>query len=228
MPYNTIITKATKKGKVVELGIDVGLRNEMVCSIRDRIIDNLQATKRFLELGETYKEICAGIYTYAIEEYGKILFLNSLSPLPPPNNDKLKVPYTHYNHGFLDHFHKFELALYDKNLPYSCKVLRGGDFTFTGFSSTGFITDTPADFEARKSIFYADFDGNNNYNSILTTLQVDRDLLKNAVDEFLKFMDAQKHPIWVFMIPLSALTLSSRIGMAVASMLSNGSNNSFI
>jgi hypothetical protein len=101
MPYNTIITKATKKGKVVELGIDVGLRNEMVCSIRDRIIDNLQATKRFLELGETYKEICAGIYTYAIEEYGKILFLNSLSPLPPPNNDKLKVPYTHYNHVFL-------------------------------------------------------------------------------------------------------------------------------
>jgi hypothetical protein len=80
MPYNkTIITDKTKKGKVLEFGIDIGLRNEMVCSIRDRIIHNLGATKRLLELGEDYKDICAGIITYAIEEYGKILFLNSLS-----------------------------------------------------------------------------------------------------------------------------------------------------
>jgi hypothetical protein len=195
MSYNTIVTKRAKKGKAEEFGIDIGLRDEMVRTVKDRIIHNLEATKRFLGLNEKqYDDICAGIYTYAIEEYGKILFLNSLSPLPSPNNNKLKVPYTHLNQGFFDHIHKFELALYDKNLPYSCKVLRGGGFTFTGFTKTGFITDTPADFEARKSIFYTDFDGNNNYNSILTPLQVDRGLLEKAVDEFLNFMRAQNFP----------------------------------
>jgi hypothetical protein len=195
MSYNTIITKRTKKGKIEEFGIDIGLRNEMVRTVRDRIIHNLEATKLFLALNEKqYDDICAGIYTYAIEEYGKILFLNSLSPLPPPNNNKLKVPYTHFNQGFLDHYHKFELALYDKSLPYSCKVLRGGSFTFISFTKTGFTTDTPADFEARKSIFYADFNQNNNYNSILTPLQVDRSLLENAVGDFVKFMKIQNYP----------------------------------
>jgi hypothetical protein len=167
MPYDkTIITDKTKKGKVLEFGIDIGLRSEMVCSIRDRIIHNLGATKRLLELGEDYKDICAGIITYAIEEYGKILFLNNLSPFPPPNNNRVRVPYTSDNNGFLDRYHKFDLALYDNALPYSCKVLYPGGLTFTGFKSSGFITDTPADFLARKSIFYADFDKEDNYNSI--------------------------------------------------------------
>lgn len=203
--YITNITKKTKKGKALELEIDVGLRNDIVCFIQQRIIHNLKAAKRFLELKETYyNNICAGIYTYAIEEYGKILFLNSLSPSPPPNNNKITIPYTHDNQGFLDHRHKFELALYDNKLPYSCKVLRGGGFTFTGFTSSGFTTDTPADFEARKSIFYADFDENNNYNSILTPLQVDRGLLENAVDEFLKFMKAQKYLRGIYDTSLSS------------------------
>lgn len=220
MPYNkTIITGRIRKGKVVEFGIDVGLRNEMVCSIRDRIIHNLEATKRLLELGEDYKDICAGILTYAIEEYGKILFLNNLSPFLPPHNNRVKVPYTSDNNGFLDPDHKFELALYDKNLPYSCKVLRGGGFTFTGFTSTGFITDTLADFDARKSIFYADFDRKANYNSILTPLQIDRRTLEDAVEGFSKFMNAQRYPYGVFMMPLSALTLPSRIGMEASTIL---------
>jgi hypothetical protein len=73
MPYNTIITKTTNKGKVLEFEIDVGLRDDMRRSIRDRIIYNLEATKRFLELGEDYKDIYAEVYTYAVEEYGKIL-----------------------------------------------------------------------------------------------------------------------------------------------------------
>ena len=225
MPYNKTIIE-TKKGKVREFGIDIGLRNEMVCRIRDRIIHNLGATKRLLELGEDYKDICAGIITYAIEEYGKILFLNRLSPLLPPNNNRLKVPYRNDNEGFLDHYHKFDLALYDNALPYSCKVLYPGGLTFTGFLPSGFITDTPADFLARKSIFYAVFYKKDNYNSILPPLQVDRGLLVDA-EEFSKFMNAQRYPYGVFMIPLSALTLPSRIGMEASTIL-NGSNSSFI
>jgi hypothetical protein len=73
-------------------------------------------------------------------------------------------------------------------------VLRGGGFTTTGFTPTGFTQDTTADFETRMSVFYANFDKNNNYNSILRPIEVDRDLLVNAVEDFLAFMRQQKYP----------------------------------
>lgn len=140
-PYNTIITKKNDGGRVVEFGIDIGLRDDMVCFIQKRIIHNLEATKRFLELEEEkYDDICAGIYTYAVEEYGKILFLNRLSRLPPPNSDRLKVPYTHRNKGFLDHKHKFPLALDDKDLSKACKVLRK-DLKKRDFCELDFVMD---------------------------------------------------------------------------------------
>jgi hypothetical protein len=120
MPYITNVIN-TKKGN--ELEIEVGLRNDMVRFIKERIIHKLEATKRFLELKEEdYDDICAGIYTYAVEEYGKILFLNSLNPTSP--NKKIKFLYTHRNQGFLDHDHKFELALKDNALPVLVRCYR--------------------------------------------------------------------------------------------------------
>ena len=191
MPYITNITKKTKKGKVLEFEIDIGLRDDMIRFIRERIIHNLEATKRFLELKEEdYNDICAGIYTYAVEEYGKFLFLNGFSPMPP--NNKITIHYTDDNQGFLDHKHKFKLAL--DALPDSCKVLRGGGFTDTGFTQTGFTHDTVADFEARKSIFYVDFNKDDKYSSILIPPEVKRDLLVKTLDDFLVFMKGQKYP----------------------------------
>ncbi|HKI07188.1 MAG TPA: hypothetical protein VKA09_02225 [Nitrososphaeraceae archaeon] len=188
MRFNTIITNTTKKGKVLEFEIDVGLRDDMRRFIREKIIHNLEGTKRFLELKEEkYGDICAGIYTYAVEKYGKILFLNSLSPSSP--NNKIIIPYTD-NHGFLDHYHKFDLVLKDKTLPDSCKVLREGGFTGSGFTS-GFIRETPAGFEARKSIFYADFNKDDKYSSILEPPEYKRELLVKAVNEFLAFTGAK-------------------------------------
>ena len=186
MPYNTNVIK-NNKDKVIELEIDIGLRNDMVRTTRDRIIDNLEATKRFLDLiEERYDHICAGLFTYAVEEYGKILFLTSLSPSSP--NNKIKVPYTHKNQGFLDHEHKFNLALNDKDLPSSCKVLFEGGFTDTGFTKTGFTHDTLPNFDARMSVFYTDFDKENGYNSILIPPLTKRDLLVKAVGDFLEFI----------------------------------------
>lgn len=189
MPYVTNITKTTNKGKVLEFEIDVGLRDDMRRSIRDRIIHNLEATKRFLELGEDYKDICAGIYTYAVEEYGKILFLSGLSPLSP--NNQIAINYTDEKQGFLNHRHKIDLAL--NVLPHSCKLLSEGGFTESGFTQTGFTHDITADFEARKSIFFVDFNKDDKYSSIVIPPEVNRDLLIMAVDEFLKFIKAQKY-----------------------------------
>jgi hypothetical protein len=161
--------------------------------IQGRIIYNLEATKRLLEQGEKkYDDICSGIYTYGIEEYGKILFLDNLKSSQPPNNNKLKVRYTHHDNGFLDHEHKFNLALKDKDLPPSCKVLRKGDFKRGDFKDGDYVMDTPADMKARMSVFYADFNKEDNYNSILKP-EFGRDLLVKAVDDFLKFIKAQKY-----------------------------------
>jgi hypothetical protein len=191
MLYKTIITRTTKKGKVLEFEIETGDRDDMRCFIKNNIIHNLEAIKRFLELNEEkYDDICAGVYTYAVEEYGKFLYLSSLSPRPP--NNKIAIQYTDNNGGFLDHRHKFELAL--NALPDCCKVLFEGGFTDSGFTKTGFTHDTVADFEARKSIFYADFDKENNFASKLEPSLFKRELLVKAVDEFLKIIQAQKCP----------------------------------
>ena len=93
-----------------------------------------------------------------------------LNPIPPNNN---RVRYIHDNHGFLDHEHKFNLVLNDKDLPASCKVLHEGGFLSSGYLSNGFITDTAADMKARMSV-YAYFDENNNCNSILKPIKCSR------------------------------------------------------
>jgi hypothetical protein len=126
MAYNT---KPIKNCKLVGLEINVGLRDETRRFIQERIIHNLEATKRLSELGEDYKDICAGVYTYAVEEYGKILFLNNLNPTPE-NNNKIKVRYTHDKKAFRDHNHKSNLALNDKDIPFS--ILANHQFYFDG------------------------------------------------------------------------------------------------
>jgi hypothetical protein len=77
-----------KNGNTADIAeIKVELRDEMVSYIQNRIIRNVEAIKEFLQI-PGYEDICAGLYTYAVEEYGKILFLNSFSlssyhTLPP-------------------------------------------------------------------------------------------------------------------------------------------------
>jgi hypothetical protein len=184
MSYITDIKKKSKTGKVLEFEIETGLRDDMIIEIKDRIIHNLEATKRFLELGEDYKDICAGIYTCAVEEYGKYLFLSGLSPISP--NNKIPIDYTDGNQGFLNHRHKIGLAL--NALPDSCKLLGRGGFTDTGFTKTGFTHNITPNFEARKSIFFVDFDKDKKYSSIVIPPEVTMDLLQKGVDDFLKFI----------------------------------------
>jgi AbiV family abortive infection protein len=154
----------------------------MISFIRKRIIRNLEAIQGLLLLSE-YEDICAGLYTFAVEEYGKILFLMAISP----EDNKIKFRDTHDCEGFRDHYHKFELAL--EALPDSCKKLRKGSFT-RSFSKS-FTRDIIPDFKARMALFYADFEDKH---SILEPPKVDRSLLEEAVKEFLNFMRKQKFP----------------------------------
>ena len=78
------------KGYATEIAqISPDLRDKMILVIRDRIIRNLLAIKQLVVIGG-YDDICGGLYTYVVEEYGKILFLKSL---PVGNDGKIEFKY---------------------------------------------------------------------------------------------------------------------------------------
>jgi hypothetical protein len=176
-----------KERQVESLEIDVELRDKMVSHIYNAIIRNIEAIQKFLDI-PGYEDICAGLYTYAVEEFGKILYLKSFS-LSPSDSNKTKFPYKmkggKKGTGFLNHYKKFDLAL--DVLPDTCKILcEGGGFLASGFLSSGFITDDEliADFEARKRVFFADFKRDTKI-SIEEPPKVTKALLEKAVEKFL-------------------------------------------
>jgi hypothetical protein len=86
------------------LTITTALRDAMVLTIQKRIIHNLEAIKELLKI-QGYEDVCAGLYTYAIEEYGKILFLMSF---PVSAANEITFPYKQDGaKGFLNHREKF-------------------------------------------------------------------------------------------------------------------------
>jgi len=90
--------------------------------------------------------ILAGIYTFALEECGKLLRLSHLSP----NQGKVTIDYG----AFRSHTVKFNDAI--AALPPECTNLRGGAFQRNAFQANAFQTGLLADFEARQAIFYSD------------------------------------------------------------------------
>jgi hypothetical protein len=87
-----IADENVKKKDIAE--IDVELRDETVFYIQKAILRNLTAIRQFLKI-PGYEYICAGLYTYAVEEFGKILYLKSFSP--PASKNRRPV-------GFSDRF----------------------------------------------------------------------------------------------------------------------------
>jgi hypothetical protein len=188
--YVNYMIKGEDGYPVKEWEIEVELRDRMVSYIQSSIVRNLEAIKKFLLQTPGYEDICAGIYTYAVEEYGKALYLKGLSSpssdsSSSSNNNTINLQ---YKGAFLHHPTKFRQAL--DVLPDTCKRLyEGGSSTSTSFSFGSFTTDLIANFEARKRIFFVDF--TQDKKSIEMPPKVDRDLLLKAVDDFLDFMKNQ-------------------------------------
>lgn len=65
-----------------------------------------------------YPDVSAGLYTFAVEEYGEFLYLKSIRPV----DKKYSINHTH---KFTNHAKKFELALSD--LPEECKLIHLGN-----------------------------------------------------------------------------------------------------
>ena len=81
--------------------------------------------------------IAAGLYTFAVEEYGKLAYLLTLTP----KGGKVSIDYLNV---FRRHELKFKLAI--ERLPGECLSLKSGS------------SESEVSFGARLAIFYTDFD----------------------------------------------------------------------
>jgi len=128
--------------------------------------------KKRKEFPGDHPHVAAGLYTYAIEEFGKYLYLRSLTS----NDNNYEIDYFV---EFRNHSKKFKRSL--THLPSECKLVHSGDFSNTDYVQSGFNTDIIADFETRKNIFYSDFEDN----QIQELPNADVELLQIGVNKLL-------------------------------------------
>ncbi len=143
---------------------------EMTCYIEHGITRKLIAARKMIDID---KELSAGLYLYAFEEFGKLLVLHDTEKV----NGKHRV---NYANKFTRHSKKFKCAArYLEAHGYDDCLVLGGGFDPRGFDSKGFITAMLADFDSRLSIFYSDF---NEDGSIVELPSVESDTLRKAID----------------------------------------------
>jgi len=116
--------------------------------------------------------ICAGLYTHAVEEYGKLLLLQGYKPV----NGFVEFE---YDEEFKDHTTKFKLAL--GKLPDECKRLSKGIFDPSIFNNKIFDVGTIADWYARLKILNTDI---NDKGNVIKYPSIDLEMLQKAVHEF--------------------------------------------
>ena len=151
--------------------------NDLKQSTLKGIIELLDASQTLLS-NNGNKEICAGLYSYAFEEYGKYLRLTDYSP------EKNRVEIDYYD-IFRERRHekKFKRASDDlKNRgAVECTILSKGFFDPAIFDPKIFDTRPPVnlDFQARMGVFYCDL--NDTKTSIRMTPDVDIVLLEKAI-----------------------------------------------
>lgn len=164
------------KTKIIDQKVWNDLKFSTLTNIKDLtksakiLLDaNMEENKEFLGW---HPWVAGGLYTFAIEEYGKLLYLLSCKP----SEGKVEI---NYDGQFRNHTKKFKRAL--DELPPKCKNLHSGSFTTSGFTSSGYNTDTLADFEVRKGIFYVDLDEND---KLKIFPRVDARVLLKAISKF--------------------------------------------
>ena len=161
------------KGHWVEfLEIKEELWKKSIQETLNRIPKLLESAEKLLDNGGN-EAICSGLYTYAVEEYGKVLLLKQCSP----SDGKVKIK---YKNGFLNHDEKFKVAA--EALPEECKILSSGLWDSAIWDVDIFDTErVVADFEARMAIFYCDFLDSGD--DIKPVPQVDKARLKKAINK---------------------------------------------
>lgn len=166
-----------------EIHISKETLNEAKQLIKNGIIKKLSAAKQNILIDI---EIAAGIYIYALEEFGKLLLIKESQTVEGKYIIK-------YRDGFRSHDFKFNKAFdYLQDNGYGeCIVLNNeGNFTSNSFSWKSFNIGLIAQTEARLGIFYVDFvkSENDNY-EILKIPTVDHNNLNEAINKLEEVID---------------------------------------
>lgn len=140
-----------------------------------QIIGNPDDKKYVLHNIHVYE--CYAIFTHAVEECGKLLYLRTLEP------DEKGNYIIEYSKKFKNHKTKFEFAL--DTLPESIRVVYEGKFS-SDFDSSAFDTDVEATWENRLNVLNTDIDDNGNPTDI--SFSVDIDSLRQSVFDFRNFL----------------------------------------
>ena len=174
--------KDSKNRWVKYLIITEDLRNKTIEITLQRILKLLDSAQILLDNGG-HLAICAGLYTYAVEEYGKIVLLRKSRKI----NGHVRVK---YKKGFRDHNTKFRLGV--KNLPNECITLRIGIFDPNICDTKIFDTETViADFKSRMSVFYTNFLESGK--DIESVSPVNEKLLRKAITKLRKIVVETKN-----------------------------------
>jgi hypothetical protein len=136
----------------------------MMQNILNGIFQKLKAIKSILTI-DMY--IAAGLYTYAVEEFAKLLLLKNVNEL----NGMRRVI---YEKEFLSHIKKFKAAFdyLQANRYDACLLLSGGDVVPSDVVWSDAIIGLLANTGARLSVFYSDFAYDRNLNVSLKLHQL--------------------------------------------------------
>ena len=160
-----------------EIHISKEIWNEAKQLIKTGIIKKLSAAKQNIDIDT---EIAAGIYIYALEEFGKLLLLKESQTV----DEKYIIK---YRDGFRSHDFKFNKAFdYLQNSGFGECIIVNDDGAFTpdAFSCRSFTIELLAQTEARLGIFYVDFTkSENDIYEILKIPTVNPNKLNEAINK---------------------------------------------
>lgn len=149
---------------------------EMLQIVLNGIFQKLNAVRNMSTID---KYIAAGLYIYAVEEFGKLLLLKNTTTL----NGMRRII---YEKEFLSHSKKFKTAFdYFQGNKYDvCLVLSNGDFVASDVVWSDYYIGLFANTGARLSVFYSDFTYDKNLNVIIETPPtIELELLQKASSE---------------------------------------------
>jgi AbiV family abortive infection protein len=162
--------------KLSYVDVSEQLWKEMMQNVRDGILRKLKVTRDIID-GD--KHVAAGLYVYAVEEFGKLLLLKNTTVLGSTRRIA-------YKDEFVNHKKKFETAFdyFQANGHDACLVISEGDYVVSDFVWRDFAIGLLANTQARLSIFYSDFARDEKNNVIIEKpLPVDKDILQMAINE---------------------------------------------
>ena len=171
--------KDSKGNKRIDIELDEDLVIQLKEVISQGIQKKLSAAKKLIEVD---KEVCAGLYIYSLEEFGKMLLLDDSKS----EDNRYKV---RYKDEFLNHNVKFGKALdYLQNHNYNNAIILNdeGGFSSTSYSWRGYTIGLLPKTEARLSIFYADLIQDKediNKFKIMNIPNINMEILKRAIGE---------------------------------------------